>query len=183
MLSTCFICIIPSKRKQTMEQQPHRACELTKSSKKKKVTSHSNWPRVLLFELVHKQCNSIIKRWLHYLMSDSKERFLANNILLAWCLVMPQIQFSVIKNIKIGRPEHLIFASPTPPNAPPSLLPVVPLGRFYLSEISLLLFGVIWTICLWLSHSYVIPSFLYSTSSGLLHTNLFVKISFGTNYY
>ena len=57
------------------------------------------------------------------------------------------------------------------------------LGRFYLSAISLLLFGFILTICLWLSRSYVFPSFQYSTSSGLLHTNLFVKISSGTNYY
>ena len=30
-----------------------------------------------------KQCNGIIKGWLHCLMSESKGRFLANNILLA----------------------------------------------------------------------------------------------------
>ena len=34
--STCFICIT-WKRKQTMEQQPHRACEWTKSNKNKKI--------------------------------------------------------------------------------------------------------------------------------------------------
>ena len=61
------------KVKQTMEQQPYRACEWTKSKteqSKNKVTIQSNWPRVLLFDLVHKQCNSIIKGWLHYLMSE-----------------------------------------------------------------------------------------------------------------
>ena len=56
------------KRKQTMEQQPHRACERTKS----------NWPRVVLFNLAHKQCsNGTIKGWLHSLTSDSKGNFLS----------------------------------------------------------------------------------------------------------
>ena len=106
--STCFICTT-WKRKQTMEQQPHRACERTKSKQKQnQVMSHSNWPRVLLFDLAHKQCNGIIKGWLHCLTSESKGRFLVNNILFgsAWCLVMAQIQFSLIKKIKIGHPEH-----------------------------------------------------------------------------
>ena len=41
-----------------MDVQPHRACELTKSNKnkKKEVTSHSDWPRVLLFDLSDTQC-------------------------------------------------------------------------------------------------------------------------------
>ena len=42
----------------------------------------------------HKQYDGIIKGWLHCLMAESKRRFLANNILLAWCLVIMQIQFS-----------------------------------------------------------------------------------------
>ena len=81
---TCFICVT-CKHKQTIEQQPHRACESTKSNKKiiNKATSYSNLPRVLLFDLAHKQCNDIIKGWLHYLTSESKGRFLANTILLA----------------------------------------------------------------------------------------------------
>ena len=85
-----------------MKQQPHRACEWTKSNqnKKTKVTSYSNWPRALLFDLAHKQWNGIIKGWLHYLTSESKGRFIANNILLAWCLVIAQIQFSLIKKNK-----------------------------------------------------------------------------------
>ena len=64
------------------------------------VTSHSNWIRRLLFDLAHKQCIGIIKGWLHCLESETKAkgRFLANNILLAWCLVMTQIQLSL--NIK-----------------------------------------------------------------------------------
>ena len=66
-----------------MEQQPHRGCEQTKSRQKQnQVTSHSNWPRVPLFDLVHKQCNGIIKRWLHCLTSESKGKFLVNNILI-----------------------------------------------------------------------------------------------------
>ena len=65
--STCFICTT-WKRKQTMEQQPHRACEQTKSKQKQsKFTLYSNWARVLLFDLARKQCNGIIKGWLHYL--------------------------------------------------------------------------------------------------------------------
>ena len=30
-------------------------------NKKKQVTQHSNWPRVLLLDVAHKQCNGIIK--------------------------------------------------------------------------------------------------------------------------
>ena len=81
--SACFVCT-SWKHKQTMEQQSHRASERTKSKQKKsknKVTSHSNWPHVLIFDLVHTQCNGIIKGWLDCLTSESKERFLINNIL------------------------------------------------------------------------------------------------------
>ena len=98
--STFFICTT-WKRKQTLEQQPHRACERTKSKQKQnEVTSHLDWPRVLLFNLAHKQYNGIIKGWLQCLTSESKGRFLDNDILFgsAWCLVMAQIQFSLIKN-------------------------------------------------------------------------------------
>ena len=80
--STCFICTI-WKRKQTMEQELHRACEQTKSKQKQnQVKPYSNWPRVLLSDLSHKQCNCIIQRWLHCLTSDSKGRFLVNNNIL-----------------------------------------------------------------------------------------------------
>ena len=60
-----------------MEQQPHRACERTKS--KQKVLSYSNRALVPLFDLSHKQYNGIIKGWLHCLTSKSKGRFLVNN--------------------------------------------------------------------------------------------------------
>ena len=72
----CFTCTT-WKRKQTMEQQPHRACEWTKSKQKQnQIKSHSNWPRVLLlFNLAHKQCNCIIQGCLHCLTSESKEGF------------------------------------------------------------------------------------------------------------
>ena len=65
--------------------------------KQNQVTSHSNWPRVLLFDLAHKQCNGIIKEWLHCLTSESIGGFLTNDILLTWCLVMTRIQFSLIE--------------------------------------------------------------------------------------
>ena len=103
--STCFICTT-SKRKQSMEQQPHHACVRTKPKQKQnQVTSHSNWSLVLLFVLVHKPCNGVIKRWLHCLTSESrlhcltsesKGRFLIRTMLMfgsAWCLVMAQIRF------------------------------------------------------------------------------------------
>ena len=67
---------------------------------------NSNW-----IDLDHKQCNSIIKGWLHCLISESKGRFLVNNMLMfgsGWCLGIVQIQFS----LKIVRPEHSL--TPTP---------------------------------------------------------------------
>ena len=59
----------------------------------------------------------IIKGWFHYLTSETKGRFLVNIILFgtAWCLVMAQIQFSLKKNLKIGRSKHsLHHPLPTP---------------------------------------------------------------------
>ena len=111
--STCFI-YITWKVNKLWEQQPHRVCEWMKSNKNKKtkVTSHSNGLRVLFSDLAHKECNGIIKGWFYCLMSESKRRFLANNILLPWCLVMAQIQFSLIKKINIGRPEQSLIPTP-----------------------------------------------------------------------
>ena len=89
--STCFIYITWKHNKQIMGQQPHRPCQWTtanKNNNKIMPTSYSNWPRVLLFNLAHEQCNGIIKRWLHCLATESKLKFLAINILLAWCLVI-----------------------------------------------------------------------------------------------
>ena len=101
--SVCFVSMT-WKRKHTIEQQPHGACEWTKSNKQtKKITPYSNWPRVLLFDSAHKQCNGIIKEWLHCLRSESTGRFLANNILL---------EFSLINKIKIGLPEHSLTPRP-----------------------------------------------------------------------
>ena len=80
--SACFISTT-WKGKQTMKQQPHRTCERTKSNQKQnQVRSHSNWSRVLLFDLAHNQCSGIIKVWLRCLMSESKGRFLVNDILI-----------------------------------------------------------------------------------------------------
>ena len=76
---------------------------------------------VLLFDLSHKQYNGIIKdvreRWFYCLTSELKERYLINNILSGsvWCLVMVEIQYSLIKKIKIGRPEHSLTPYPLRP--------------------------------------------------------------------
>ena len=76
---------------------------------------------VLLFDLSHKQYNGIIKdvreRWFYCLTSELKERYLINNILSGsvWCLVMVEIQYSLIKRIKIGRPEHSLTPHPLHP--------------------------------------------------------------------
>ena len=96
----CFICTIENVNKlwnnmwtvqceRTNTKKKHKT---TTTTKKKQVKSRPNWPRALLFDLVHKQCNVII----HCLTSESKERFLVNNVLmfgLTWCLLMEQIQF------------------------------------------------------------------------------------------
>ena len=92
-------------------------CELTKLKQtQNQVTSHSKWPRVLLFDLAHKQCNGIIKGRLYCLTSELKGRFLANNILMlgsAWCLVMAQIQFSLMKK-RLGDWTPKTLTTPTP---------------------------------------------------------------------
>ena len=97
-----------------MEQWPYRACQrVTSKQEQNQVTSYSNWSRVLLFHVAHKQCNDVVKGWLHCLTSESKGRFLVNNILMfgSAYLVMAKNQFFVNKK-KIGRPEHSL--TPTP---------------------------------------------------------------------
>ena len=79
-------------------------------TKTNQVTSHSNWPRVLLFDLAHKQCNGIIKWWLHFLTWESKGRF--------WLSMMSDHAANPIffnKKIKIGRSEH--SQTPQPPTS------------------------------------------------------------------
>ena len=117
-----------------MEYQLHRACERTKQKKHNQISSHSNWPRVRLFDLAHKQCNGIIKEWRYCLTPELIEKFLIINILMfdsARYLVMAQIQFSVIKIIKIGRPEHLLHPLPLLPH-PPTYGSITFLPYFYL---------------------------------------------------
>ena len=91
-----------------------------------------------MFGLAHKQCNGIIEGWLRCHTSESKGRFLVNNILFgtAWCVVMTEIQFSLIKQITIEPPEHLLTSHPlhritshfclTPHPTPPHLPPTPP---------------------------------------------------------
>ena len=108
---------LPHLLQQTMEQQPRRARERTKwKPKQNQVTSHSNWPRVLLFNSAHKQCVGVIKGWLLCLTPESLGRFPVNNILMfdsAWCLVMVQIQFSLIK-VNKDWTSRTLATSPAP---------------------------------------------------------------------
>ena len=84
----------------------------TKSKQKQnQVTSHLNWPRALLFDLAQKQCTGIIKGWLHCLMSESKGRFLVNNILMLAGHCLNPIFFN--KKIKIGRPKYSLSPHPS----------------------------------------------------------------------
>ena len=89
----------------------HHAYERMKlKQKQNQISSHSNWPHILLLNLAHKQCNGIINGWTNCLTSESKGRLLINNIVMfcsAWGLVMVQIHFSLVKKINVGRPEHL----------------------------------------------------------------------------
>ena len=100
-----------SNFKQSPLSRWYRACERTKSKQNQnQVTPYPNWPRVLLFYLVHKHSNDIKA-------SESKGRFLVNGMFgSAWCLVMSQIQFSLIKKKrKIGSPEHWLPLTPIRP--------------------------------------------------------------------
>ena len=56
--------------------------------------------------------------FLYRLCSELNGKFLVNNILMftsAWRLVTAQIQFSVIKKVKIERPEHSLAPHPLRP--------------------------------------------------------------------
>ena len=88
--STCFIC--KSWKCKLWNSNCTVHVSERNQNKQNQITSRSNWPRVLLFDLAHKQCNGIIKRWFHCLTSESKGRFLVNNILFGstWCLVQFQ---------------------------------------------------------------------------------------------
>ena len=95
-----------------MEQQPHRTCDQKKPKpKQNQIMSHS---RDSLFDLANKQCNGIIKGWLHFLTSESNGRFLVNNILIFGSAWFNPIQFSLIKKIKVERLEQSLTPHPTP---------------------------------------------------------------------
>ena len=103
--SPCFICAT-WKHKQTIEQQPHRSCERIKNKNK---TKSRHIPIDHGFYWYRWHCNGIIKGWLYCLTSELKWRFLVNNRLVfasGRCLVIAQIQFSLIKKIRSGRSEH-----------------------------------------------------------------------------
>ena len=107
----------PNPLQQNMQQQPHRVYERTKSKQKQnQATWHSNWPRVLLFDLVHKHCNGIMKGWLHRLTSESIGRFLVNNIFFnSACLVIAQSNFRTLVTPHSPMSDNIWFLSYPPP--------------------------------------------------------------------
>ena len=80
--------------------------------------SNSHWPRLLLFDLAHTQCNGIIKGWLHCLTPETIGRFLVNNILFgsARCLIMALIRFSLIKKQRLDVQNTSLTPTPTSDN-------------------------------------------------------------------
>ena len=44
--------------------------------------------RIMLFDLAHTQANGVIKGWLHCLTTESKGRFVINNIINVWLNMM-----------------------------------------------------------------------------------------------
>ena len=84
----------------TSADNPH------KFDSRHQATSHSNSPRILLFNLAHKQCGGIIK---------VNRKISYQQYINAWLNMMSghgAYQFCLITKIKIGRPEHSL-----PPNS------------------------------------------------------------------
>ena len=103
--------------------------EIKTKAKPLHVTFH--WLHVLLLALVHRYYYGIMKgidTTMSSASGEPKKRFIVNNILMvgsAWCLVMAQIQLSLIKKIRIERPEHSL--KPTSHPHPLTLLsPILP---------------------------------------------------------
>ena len=68
-----------------MEQQLQRACKQTKSKQKQNQVLH----HIQIGDLVHKQCNGVIKGWHHRLTSVSKRRILVNNMVMFGSALAP----------------------------------------------------------------------------------------------
>ena len=75
--------------------------EQQSKQKQNKVMSHSNWLHVLLYDLAHKQCNGVIKRWLTVWCQSQKEDFLSKIFGSAWFLITAQIQFFLFKKKRL----------------------------------------------------------------------------------
>ena len=106
--SACFICTT-WKREQTMEQQPHHTCERTKLiQKQNQVTSHSNWPRLLLFDLAHNQCNGIIKDGFTDWRQSQKEDFLSVRVCSSDKMILLQY-LSVSLNFGACLEHHIYY--------------------------------------------------------------------------
>ena len=82
---------------------------------KNQVMPHSKWPRVLFFHLAHKQCNGIIKEWLHCLTLEP-----------LGMLSGPDVNPSFFnKKIKILDFQNTSYPPPPPPNTRYPLHPYI----------------------------------------------------------
>ena len=70
------------------EEQPHRACERTKSKQKLNQACHIQIDHAFYCAIDPRNSNGIIKGWLHCQTSESKGRFLVNVLTFSsvWCL-------------------------------------------------------------------------------------------------
>ena len=93
-------------------------CMLTNEIKTKAKPSHVTFKlttRSIVRHCSHKQCNGIIKAWLHCLTQEATRRYLVNN----WLNMMSGHGANPIffnKKMKIGRPMHPL----SPPTHPPT---------------------------------------------------------------
>ena len=114
--STCFI-FTTWKRKQAMEQQPHGACERTKTKQKQnQATSYWNWARSIS-DLARKQCNGIIKGCLSCLTSESKGRFLVKYVNVWLSMMTSHVANPIFFNKKNKDLTTRTLSNPPPPNS------------------------------------------------------------------
>ena len=114
--STCFI-FTTWKRKQAMEQQPHGACERTKTKQKQnQATSYWNWAHSIS-DLARKQCNGIIKGCLSCLTSESKGRFLVKYVNVWLSMMTSHVANPIFFNKKNKDLTTRTLSNPPPPNS------------------------------------------------------------------
>ena len=113
-----------------MEQQPHRACERNQNKNKTKHVTFKLTTRSIV------RFSPQTMQWYHWRitsLSDVRVRFLFNDILFGstWCLVIAEIQFSLIKKNK-NWTSRTLANLPTPLCPIKSHIPVNTLSQIHL---------------------------------------------------